>query len=132
MRSLIRNSVVLPAPAETLYATYMDGAKHAELTGWPVTIGTQPGSPFRAFNGSITGTILTAIASRLVVQSWRSVHFGASDPDSTLILEFVPEGARGKIELVHLDVPDVDYQGVSEGWEKFYWTPWGAYLAKAA
>jgi hypothetical protein len=31
---------------------------------------------------------------------------------------------------VHLDVPEQDYQGVIDGWEKFYWTPWRRLLAK--
>jgi hypothetical protein len=105
MRSVIRDSVVLPAPA--------------------------PGSPFSAFGGSLTGTTLAAIPSRLVVQSWRSTNFGPDDPDSTLILTFVPEGSNGRIDLVHLDVPEVDYQGVTEGWEKYYWTPWRRYLARS-
>ena len=64
------------------------------------------------------------------MQSWRSTNFGSDDPDSTLILAFVPEGSNGRIDLVHLDVPPVDFQGVTEGWEKYYWTPWRRYLAK--
>jgi len=52
------------------------------------------------------------------------------DLDSTLILSFQPEGANGRIDLVHLDVPDHDYNGVVEGWEKFYWTPWRSLLAR--
>ena len=124
MRSLIRESIVLPAPAEVLYASYLDPARHAEITGMPVTISAEPGSPFSAFNGNINGTMLATIPSSLVIQSWRSIHFNPDDPDSTLILQFVPQGKDGRIDLVHLDVPEVDYQGVSEGWEKFYWGPW--------
>jgi activator of HSP90 ATPase len=131
MRSVIRDSVVLPAPAEVLYAIYLDPVKHGEMTGAPVSIGAEPGSAFSAFGGSLTGTTLVTIPSRLVVQSWRSTNFGADDPDSTLILAFVPEGSDGRIDLVHLDVPEVDYQGVTEGWEKYYWTPWKRYLTKS-
>lgn len=131
MRSIIRDSVLLPAPAEVLYATYLDPAKHAELTGAPVTISAESGSPFSAFGGSLSGATLLAIPSRLLVQSWRSAHFNPDDPDSTLILAFLPEGEHGRIDLVHLDVPAVDYQGVSEGWEKYYWAPWRRYLARS-
>jgi activator of HSP90 ATPase len=131
MRSLIRASIVLPAPAESLYAAYLDSAKHAEITGTSVTVSAEPGSLFSAFNGSISGTTLAAIPPRVVVQSWRSTNFNPDDPDSTLILTFVPEGNDGRIELVHIDVPAVDYQGVSEGWEKYYWAPWRRYLANS-
>jgi activator of HSP90 ATPase len=122
----------MPAPAEALYAAYLDPATHAEITGAPVTIGAELGSLFSAFGGSISGATLVAIPSRLVVQSWRSTNFNPDDPDSTLILAFVPEGSNGRIDLVHLDVPEVDYRGVSEGWEQYYWGPWRRFLARAA
>jgi hypothetical protein len=74
--------------------------------------------------------MLSVLAPRLIVQSWRSTNFGADDPDSTLILSFEPEGGNGRIDLIHIDVPEQDFQGVSEGWEKYYWTPWKRYLAE--
>ena len=132
MRTVISQSVVLPAPAEHLFDMYLDPEKHAAITGAPVVIGVATGSPFRAFNGALKGTILQIIPQRLVVQSWRSVKFNEDDPDSTLILAFAPEAAnrrKGIIDLIHLDVPAHDYQGVVEGWETHYWRPWRRYLA---
>ncbi len=41
---------------------------------------------------------------------------------------FTTIGDEGQIDLVHLDVPQQDYDGVAKGWEKFYWQPWRAYL----
>ena len=136
MRSIIQQSVVLPAAADELFEMYLDPARHAAITGAPVTIGCQSGSPFEAFGGQLTGTMLAVVAPRLIVQSWRSMMFKAGDADSTLILTFSTEPAdssgqtQGRIDLVHLDVPDHDYQGVTHGWPKFYWTPWRAYLDK--
>ena len=36
----------------------------------------------------------------------------------------------GGIELVHVNVADHDFAGVSQGWEKYYWTPWRKYLER--
>jgi hypothetical protein len=72
MRTVISQSVVLPAPAESLFAMYTDPAKHAVITGAPVAISVEPGSPFQAFNGALTGATLQIIPQRLVIQSWRS------------------------------------------------------------
>jgi activator of HSP90 ATPase len=130
MRSLIMQSIVLPAPAETLYAMYLDPARHAAITGAPVIISAASGSEFHAFEGRLSGTMLSALPSRLVVQSWRSMKFNDDDPDSTLILAFLPEGTAGRIDLLHLDVPAHDHQGVTEGWETHYWEPWRRYLAR--
>lgn len=134
MRSIIQQSVVLPAPARSLYAMYLDPVVHAEITGAPVMIGAAAGVPFRAFEGSLSGSMLTVVEPALIVQSWRSVNFTEDDPDSTLILSFTPlatpDGEAGRIDLVHLDVPGQDYQGVTDGWETYYWTPWRRYLAR--
>jgi activator of HSP90 ATPase len=129
MRNVIRQSVVLPAPAETLFDMYLDPAAHQAITGAPVEIGDERGSKFKAFDGALTGTILEVVKPGLIIQSWRSKVFKAEDPDSTLILSFTPEADEGRIDLIHLDVPDHDYDGVTQGWEKYYWAPWRAYLA---
>jgi len=130
MRSAITQSVILPAAASSLFDMYLDPQVHESITGVPVTISSIVGSDFKAFGGVLTGTILAVVRSSLIVQSWRSVKFEPADPDSTLILSFQPEGANGRIDLVHLDVPDHDYNGVVEGWEKFYWAPWRAFLTR--
>ena len=130
MRNIIRQSVVLPAAAEKLFEMYIDPTTHQAITGAPVVIGEKRGSEFIAFDGALTGTMLEVIKPRLIIKSWRSINFLAEDPDSTLILSFTSDEDGGRIDLVHLDVPDQDYDGVDQGWEKYYWTPWRAYLAK--
>lgn len=129
MRSTIFKTVVLPAPAETLYDMYMDPEIHGAFTGAPAKISDVAGSPFEAFDGLLLGTTLQVIKSRLIVQSWRSVNFTEDDRDSTLIISFTPEeDGEGRIDLVHLDVPEGDFQGVSGGWESRYFEPWLSYL----
>jgi len=41
---------------------------------------------------------------------------------------FSSEGDQGRIDLVHLDVPEHDFQGVTDGWSEHYWRPWLALL----
>ena len=128
MPRTVQQVVVLPVSPDRLFDMYLDPAKHAAFTSAPVTIGSQAGLPFRAFNNMLLGTILQVVPKRLIVQSWRSGHWKAEDIDSTLILTFWPDEDSGRIELVHVNVPDHDFEGVSEGWEKYYWSPWRAYL----
>jgi len=129
-RGVIKQTVNLPARAEALHAMYMDPAVHAEITGGAVVISARRGSKFSAFDGTLSGATLAVVPSRLIVQSWRSKKFRDTDPDSTLILSFSPHGEDGRIDLVHLDVPKHDHDGVNEGWETYYWQPWRAYLAR--
>jgi activator of HSP90 ATPase len=121
-------AVSLPAPPDRLFDMYLDPQSHAAVTGSAVTIAAQAGSPFRAFDGQIWGTILHVEPKRYIVQSWRSTHFLPESMDSVLVLSFHPEATGGRIEVVHVNVADEDFAGVSQGWEKYYWTPWRAYL----
>ena len=120
----------LPATAERLFDMYLDLQEHAAFTGSPVTISPEPGSEFSAFGGVLTGTMLHVEPKRLIVQTWRSANWPADAVDSVLTLTFWPEGEGTRIELAHVNVPTEDFAGVSQGWEKYYWTPWRAYLEK--
>lgn len=130
MPRTIQLAASLPASPDRLFDMYLDPVEHSGFTGSAVTISAHPGAPFRAFDDVLTGTILQVVPKRLIVQSWRSPHWGPLDLDSTLILTFWPEGDGGRIELVHVNVVDDDFAGVSHGWEKFYWSPWRAYLTR--
>ena len=128
-----RNVVIaasLQATPDKLFDMYLDAEAHAAFTGFPVTIAARAGAPFRAFNEMLSGTILHIEPKRLIVQTWRSANWPAAAIDSVLTLSFWPEKDGARIELVHVNVPEEDFAGVSQGWEKYYWTPWRAYLTR--
>jgi activator of HSP90 ATPase len=126
---LVKQSVVLPASARELYAMYLNPRTHAAITGHKVAIGARPGARFRAFDGALTGRILQTVPGRLIVQAWRSKAFHKGDADSTLVLRFTASGKKGRIDLMHVNVPDHDYRGVNAGWKQYYWKPWRKFLA---
>lgn len=121
----------LPAAAERLFDMYLDSQTHAAFTGAPVTIEPRSGGAFRAFDGMLTGTVLHVEPKRLIVQTWRSANWPADAIDSVLTLSFWPERDAARIELVHVNVAEEDFAGVSQGWEKYYWNPWRTYLTKS-
>jgi uncharacterized protein YndB with AHSA1/START domain len=126
-----RNVIIaasLPATPDKLFDMYLDAEAHAAFTGFPVTIAARAGAPFRAFNDMLSGTIIHVAPKRLIVQTWRSANWPATVIDSVLTLSFWPEKDGARIELVHVNVPEEDFAGVSQGWEKYYWTPWRALL----
>lgn len=128
MSDVIHQSVVLPASQQQLYDTYLDSQGHRAFTGATASIEGKPGGAFSAFDGMLEGKILHLVAPWLIVQSWRSVSFKEDDPDSTLILCFTPETEGTRVNLVHLDVPEHDREGVSKGWVAHYWDPWREHL----
>jgi activator of HSP90 ATPase len=131
MPQTIHQSVTLPATSDRLFDMYLDPGCHEAITGAPVTISLVPGSEFRAFNGALSGKLIFTLPHRMIVQSWRASHWSEDDLDSILILTFWPAGDSGRIELAHVNVADHDAQGVTEGWDKYYWKPWRRYLQRA-
>lgn len=122
----------LPAAPARLFDMFLDPAAHAAFTGAPVIIGAEPGARFEAFSGAIGGTVLHAEPKRLIVMRWRSVNFPVESVDSVAVLTFLPAPDGARVELVHVNVPEEDFAGVSQGWEKYYWAPWRTYLEKLA
>jgi activator of HSP90 ATPase len=111
---------------------YLDSNAHSAFTGAPVTISARPGSVFEAFGGALLGQMLAAVPKRMVVQAWRANHWKPEDLDSTLVLTFWPDAKGGRIDLMHINVADHDFEGVTEGWKNYYWDPWCAWLKKKA
>jgi len=129
MSKPIKQTVTLPAPAASLYRMYLNPKTHSAITGGKVIVAARRGSKFSAFGGLLHGRTLDTVPGRLIVQAWRSANFRRTDVDSTLILRFIPMGRQGRIELTHVNVPEQDHRGVTNGWKKYYWRPWRKYLA---
>ncbi len=130
MPRTVTMAVHLPGSPARLYRMYLDPKQHGAFTGSPVSIAARVGAPFKAFGGALSGKILHLVPNRLIVQSWRSREFSRRDLDSTLVLSFWPDGKGARIELTHVNVADRDFAGVSEGWGRYYWTPWREYLTR--
>jgi uncharacterized protein YndB with AHSA1/START domain len=128
MPRTITMAVDFPCSPARLYRMYLNPRTHSAFTGAPVKIAARPGAAFLAYGGALSGKILHLVPNRLIVQSWRSVHFPKRDLDSTLIMTFLPQNTGARIELTHVNVADDDFGGVSEGWPKYYWIPWRGYL----
>ena len=128
---MTRNVIIaasFPVTPDKLFDMYLDAETHAAFTGMPVTLERHAGGVFRAFDGMLSGIILHIEPKTLIVQTWRSANWPLTAMDSVLTLSFWAAEDGARIELVHVNVPDEDFAGVSQGWEKYYWRPWRAYL----
>jgi activator of HSP90 ATPase len=129
MSNAIQQSVRFAAPPAELFEMYIDSKKHSAATGGRARISDKVGAAFTAWNGQLRGKNLLIVPNRLVMQAWRATHWPASDLDSILVLGFSDAPGGGKVELLHMNVPAHDHEGVTKGWRKYYWTPWKKYIA---
>lgn len=130
MTKTIEQSVEFPVPPERLFDIYTDSKKHSAATGGKATVSRKVGAKFTAFDGMLSGRNLIVIPNRMIVQAWRAYHWKKTDPDSILVLRFSKTRRGGRIDLAHVNVPEHDHAGVTNGWPKYYWEPWRAYLKK--
>jgi len=128
MTEPIVQSVAFKASPEELFEIFTDSKKHSAATGAKASVSAKAGAKFRAFDGMLLGRNLVVVPGRMIVQAWRASHWKDSDLDSILILNFSEVPGGGKIDLVHVGVPQHDHQSVTKGWPLYYWDPWKAYL----
>ena len=128
MTPAIQQSVEFDAPVETLYELYMDSKQHSLATGAPAKVSRKAGGAFSAFGGQLEGRNLLVVPNQMIVQTWRAEGWKKADPDSILVIRFSKTKTGGRVDLVHVDVPEYDHQGVTDGWHHYYWEPWRVYL----
>jgi activator of HSP90 ATPase len=130
MTPAIQQRVEFPVSPARLFNLYMDSKQHSAATHAKAMVSRKVGGKFSAFGGMIAGRMLVILPNRLIVQAWRAKHWKKTDLDSILVLKFSRIKAGTQVDLVHINVPEHDHDGVRKGWVKYYWKPWRTYLAQ--
>ncbi len=121
-------SDVIPASPKAVYAAWLSGKSHAEMTGGGAATGsTKVGGRFTAWDGYIAGKNLKLEPERQIVQSWRTTEFKDGDADSEIDVQLQAEGSGTKLVLCHRNVPD-GHNGYKSGWQTCYFNPMKAYF----
>jgi uncharacterized protein YndB with AHSA1/START domain len=127
----IRQSVVIPATPDEVYAALMTTKGHEAFTGASARISPKVGGTFEAWEGYIHGTNLALVPGKKIVQSWTPAEETWPERHESKVtyrLTAVPRGTR--IDFVHSGVP-ADHAGhLAQGWHESYWRPLRAYFRK--
>ncbi len=113
---------------KALYELYMNSKKHSAATGATAKISAKTGGDYSAHDGYINGKNLHLVKDELILQSWRASDWGKNDADSTWMMRFEKKGKNTVLHAVHFNVPDNQADGISKGWNEFYWEPWKKFL----
>ena len=114
---------------KALFELYMNGKKHALISGSPVTISSKAGAPFNSHRGYITGKTVHTVKDKIIVQSWRAMDWTAEDPDSIFTIVLEPSGKDTILHAIHSGIPDAKAESIDKGWHDHYWKPWKQHLA---
>jgi activator of HSP90 ATPase len=118
----VHQSVTFKATPHELYEIIMDSRKHGQLTGDKAKISRTEGGKFSVFDGYATGVTVTLVPDIRIVQSWRANdwpegHF------STVTFSFKEVKGGTRLTFTQSEVPEDQYDDISQGWRDFYWEP---------
>lgn len=108
---------VITAPPEDVYRALTLSATIQLWTGEKAVMSTEPGSEFSLWDGSIEGQNLEFEADRKIVQQW---YFGEQEEPSIVTIILHPHKKGTSAELRHTNIPDEDYDNITEGWNEAY------------
>ncbi len=124
-------SAVIPATRDELYTAWLDSAAHSAMTGGRANASADVGDSFEAWDGYIQGRNVELEPGRRIVQSWRTVEFHNSEPDSQIEITFDDAAGGTKVTLRHTNLPPHGGQ-YEQGWLDNYFHPMAEYFAEQA
>ncbi|GAB2525998.1 SRPBCC domain-containing protein [Rufibacter soli] len=108
---------LLPATPEEVYVALTNPITLQIWTGEPAEMSTEPGSEFSLWEGSIVGKNLEFEENKKLVQQW---YFGEQEEESTVTIKLHPHKQGCSVEVRHTNIPDEDFQDITEGWDEAY------------
>jgi uncharacterized protein YndB with AHSA1/START domain len=120
-------SAVIQAPAEKIYAAWLDSKGHADMTGAAARVGAEVGEDFEAWDGYIRGKNLILEPGRRIVQAWRTAEFAPDEPDSKVEVTFTKASGGTSVTIRHSNLPAHGMQ-YKDGWVENYFVPMKKYF----
>ena len=108
---------VLPATPEEIYTALSNPLTIELWTGETAVMSTEIGSEFSMWDGSIVGKNLEFEQDKKIVQQW---YFDGQEAESIVTIKLHPDKNGTSAELRHTNIPDSDYEDITEGWSNAY------------
>ena len=122
MKTEFKMKAVFPVSPSEIYTAWLNGDKHAAMTGAPASGKSELGAEFTAWDGYISGTNMELVPNEKIIQSWRTSEFQDDDQDSLLEIHLKPVDEGCELTLIHSQIPEgqPDYE---QGWHDHYFKP---------
>ncbi|GHA68822.1 SRPBCC domain-containing protein [Pontibacter akesuensis] len=108
---------IIPADPEEVYVALTNPGTIQLWTGEAAEMSEEPGSEFSLWEGSIVGKNLEFEPGKMLVQQW---YFGEQEEPSIVTIKLHPHKYGTSAELRHTNIPDEDYNDITEGWDDAY------------
>jgi|SRR5690606_14582282 len=108
---------IISAPPEDVYRALTTEITIRLWTGDEVQIDPREGGEFSMWDGAITGKFIELDPDKKIVQQW---YFGEQEDDSIVTIKLHEDKKGTSLELRHTNIPDEDFNDITEGWNDTY------------
>lgn len=117
---VIRKEYFINANFEKVWEALVDPKLIEQWGGGPAKMIGKEGEDFSLWGGEIHGKNTKVIKNRVLEQDWFS---GDWEKASKVRFELKPVGQQTKLLLTHENVPEKEFDDISQGWDDYYLTP---------
>jgi len=116
MKDFKKYYIVQASPEEVYKALTIEPT--IELwTGAKAQMVAEPDTEFSLWDDSIVGKNIAFEENKKIVQQW---YFGDENEESIVTIKLHPHKQGTSVELTHTNIPDEDYDNITEGWDTDY------------
>ncbi len=117
MKTLKRTYTIKASPEEVFNA--ITNPFTIELwSGYPAKMQPEAETEFELWDGDIAGRNIEIIPGHKLVQEW---YFGEQRETSFVTILLTAKGEHTRVELVHTNIPESEYDDFAKGWDEYYW-----------
>jgi uncharacterized protein YndB with AHSA1/START domain len=130
MKEALRASTTIPVAPTTLYFAWLSSEQHSAMTGGKAKIEPDVGTKFTAWDGYISGKLITLDLGRRIIMSWRTTDFPRDAADSRVEVHLEALGGNTRLTILHTEIPEGQGEKYRSGWTEHYFDPMRRYFSK--
>ena len=114
----IKQTYLINAAPNQVWQALTDQAIIEEWSGAETEFVPEPEAEYSLWDGSICGVIVSVEPNKKLVQTWKPDNWTIEN--SVVSFTLMPDGDGTRVELLHENVEDFDFDGTEEGWDLYY------------
>ncbi len=114
----IEQTYIMDAPVEQVWAALTDPEFIRQWSGADADFPLEVDAEYSLWDGSISGRIVEIVPQQRLVQTWQPQDWERED--SVVTFTLTPQDGGTRVDLVHENVEEGDYEGTNEGWDIYY------------
>lgn len=111
------NYFIISEEPEIVYKALVSPLTIKLWTGMDAKMEEVEGSEFELYDESLVGINLEFVKGERIVQQW---FFGEQEEPSIVTYKLFHHKKGTSLQLIHTNIPDVDFEDIVDGWENVY------------